>query len=261
MNGSCTCRTSKSPSAQPAADPGGGDAGRTTAGRRSRCSGTGTARPAGTTYGGSALVVVGRGQHADRRARARSASRPGRARGAAPRRARRTSTGRRCRCARRPSGSPVGGGCVERPWGRSSSQSRCSMCQSAGCAAIPAARSSAIRWVSSRTRYVQRRPLGGHGSGPSRRPRGRVRLVPHAHHVQRGAGTQGEQRRAGRHPGPAAEEVAPRRRARTGPGRRAAARRSPGPAAPPARRTAAGRRRSVGRISMPSARRKSRNRW
>ena len=50
---------------QPAADPGRGDAVRTSAARPSRCTCTGIALPEETTYGGTDAVLVGRRQHAD----------------------------------------------------------------------------------------------------------------------------------------------------------------------------------------------------
>ena len=62
-SGSCTCSTSKSPAASHrrtrAVETGPNDIRAT-----EPLYGTGTARPAGTTYGGSVGVLVGRGQHA-----------------------------------------------------------------------------------------------------------------------------------------------------------------------------------------------------
>ncbi len=144
---------------------------------------------------------------------------------------------------------------------RSSSQSFCSMCQSGGCSAMPAASASATVWVSACTRTssapdsVRHRQRAGH---PAARP---VALVPERHHEQRRAGAQGEQRRAGRHPGPAAEERRPRRRGRTGRGRPAAAPRGPRRAASTS--TSIGGRSPpvAGMISMPSDSRKATNRW
>ena len=62
--GSCTCSTSNVAVAQPAPHPGRRHRAEAAAGRPSRCSGTGTARPAGDHVRRQRGVVVGRRQHA-----------------------------------------------------------------------------------------------------------------------------------------------------------------------------------------------------
>ena len=183
--------------------------------------GTGTARPAGTTYGGSAVVVVGGREHGDLVAEPRSAPRPGRGRGTARRRARPRSTGRRCR--------PSSAAPADRPRSRSASHSRWSMCQSCGCSAMPRANASATpaswrRLLGLRARRRDRDLLVDGWSC-------RSTVVPYQSVTgqQRGAGRDRQGSRPGRHPGRLAEEAPPRRRSRSGRGRR------PGRPAPPSR--------------------------
>ena len=172
VSGSCTCSTSKSPRViqrRTRAVETGPNAIRAT----DPLYGSGTARPADTTYGGSGesssagastLTSCPSPISASARSMTWFCTPPGTSKEyghtmpirIAPASSDRPGGGRRPR-----RGRAAG----RRRW---SSHIRCNMCQSSGCRAMPAARPSAIRWVSSRTRWSSGPPSGsGSGSGPS----------------------------------------------------------------------------------------------
>ena len=116
---------------------------------------------------------------------------------------------------------------------------RWSMCQSCGCAAIPASKTAAICWVIAATLLLPVALVRHRDLLVERRASQHVAVEPQGDGHQGGAGLHGQRRRAGRASGPSRRRSPPRRRAPVSRGRRAGRPARRPAAAAPARRTAA----------------------